>query len=120
MVANMASLPSTVMLVAGAMWGRGRGGGACACAAPVHRTSETNPILTFLKCLKIIWSCRTRQSATLVGTVWPAHESWMAVSPVDTDIHESRCRSLLSMYRRSPRESRMWGFPNVRESQLLL
>jgi hypothetical protein len=59
-------------------------------------------MLTFSKCLKVIWSCRTRQSATLVGTVWPAHESWMAVSPVDTDIHESRCRSLLPMYRRSP------------------
>ena len=24
------------------------------------------------------------------GWVWPAHESWMAVSSVDTDIHESR------------------------------
>ena len=102
MVVNMASLPSTVMLVAGTMWGRGRGSGACAETAAARRTSDNKAMLTFSKCLKVIWSCRTRQSATLVGTVWPAHESWMAVSPVDTDIHESRCRSLLPMYRRSP------------------
>src|SRR5258708_36401503 len=103
MVVNMASLPSTVMLVAGAMRGRWRGGGAWACAAEVQRTSDNNPILTFSRYLKIISSWRTRQSASLGGTVWPAHESWMAVCPVDTDIHESRWRSLLPMYRRSLR-----------------
>src|SRR3981189_93726 len=103
MVANMASLPSTVMLVAGAMRGRWRGSGAWACAAEGQRGGDNSPIVTFSRYLKVISSWRTRQSATLGGTVWPAHESWMAVSPVDTDIHESRCRSLLPMYRRSLR-----------------
>src|ERR1700752_755529 len=106
MVANMASLPSTVMLVTGATCGRWRGRGACATDAAAERTSENKAILTLFKCLLVIWSCRTRQSAKLVGKVWPAHESWMAVSPVDTDIHESRCRSLLSMYRGSLRGCR--------------
>src|SRR5258708_34407289 len=100
MVVNMASLASTVMLVAGAMRGRWRGRGAWAWAAEVQRANDNSPILTFSRYLKIISSWRTRQSASLGGTVWPAHESWMAVSPVDTDIHESRCRSLLPMYRR--------------------
>src|SRR5260370_31852566 len=86
----------------------------------VQRTTESNPILNFSKYLWVIWSCRTRQSATLVGTLWPAHESWMAVSPVDTDIHESRCRSLLAMYSRSLLESRMWGPLKVRETLPLM
>src|SRR5258705_1597464 len=80
MVVDMASLPATVMLVAGAMRGRWRGSGAWACAAEVQRTSDNSPILTFSRYLKIISSWRTRQSASLGGTVWPAHESWMAVS----------------------------------------
>jgi len=33
----------------------------------------------------------------------------MAVSPVDTDIHESRCRSLFSMYRRCPQRVKEMG-----------
>src|SRR5260370_22428379 len=106
MVANMASLPSTVILVAGASRGRWRGRGAWAVAEKVPRANDNKAKLSFLESLKFIWSCRTRQSATLVGTVWPAHESWMAVSPVDTDIHESRCRSLLPISERYPSESR--------------
>src|SRR5208283_2465031 len=115
MVVNMASLPSTVILVAGAVWGRCGGRGNCAGAVVAQRASASNPILTFSKCLKIIWSCRARQCSGSAGTVWPAHESWMAVSPVDTDIHESRCHSLLSMYRRCPRRVKETGSLTARK-----